>query len=170
MIRDEFDALLDAMVRARLIEIEDAEYEKDGVVRRFRKVRLTDAGMDVRRGAVEKLLISDGVVKEFAGQTATPRRADKPDKRVAAGRPAVEAQARLSEEGEALAARLKEWRTREAKRLRVPAYCILHDRTLAAVALVRPANPRELLEIDGIGPAKAEKFGSAILGLCGGRD
>jgi superfamily II DNA helicase RecQ len=78
----------------------------------------------------------------------------------------VEAQVRLTVEGEALAARLKEWRTGEAKRLRVPAYCVLHDRTLTAVALVRPKNPRELLEIDGIGPTKVEKFGEAILGMC----
>ena len=38
------------MVRAGLIEIEDAEYEKDGEVRRFRKVRLTEAGLEVRAG------------------------------------------------------------------------------------------------------------------------
>jgi len=72
----------------------------------------------------------------------------------------------LSIEGEALAARLKEWRASEAKRLRVPAFVVLHDRTLNAVAMARPKNPRQLLEIDGIGQAKAEKFGAAILGLC----
>jgi superfamily II DNA helicase RecQ len=72
----------------------------------------------------------------------------------------------LSDAGEALAARLKEWRTGEAKKLRVPAYCILHDRTLTAVALARPRNPRELLDVEGIGPAKVEKFGAAILGMC----
>jgi hypothetical protein len=33
----QFDGLLDAMVRAGLIEIEEAEYEKDGEVRRFAK-------------------------------------------------------------------------------------------------------------------------------------
>ena len=164
--RDDFDALLDAMVRARLIGIEEAEYEKDGEVRRFRKVRLTEAGLEVRASMAIPLLISDGVSEEFAVQTAMPRRSGKPEKRVAAGKPGVEAQGRLSVAGEALAARLKEWRTGEAKRLRVPPYCILHDRTLTAVALARPANPRELLEIDGIGPAKVEKFGAAILGLC----
>ncbi len=72
-------------------------------------------------------------------------------------------------EGEALAARLKEWRTGEAKRLRVPPYCVLHDRTLTAVALARPSNPRQLLEIDGIGPTKVEKFGSAIIEICGAK-
>jgi hypothetical protein len=29
-------------------------------------------------------------------------------------------------------------------------------------------NQKQLLKIDGIGPAKVEKFGEAILGLCAG--
>ena len=51
----------------------------------------------------------------------------------------------------------------------VPPYCVLHDRTLTAVALARPSNPRQLLEIDGIGPTKAEKFGPAIIEICGAK-
>jgi superfamily II DNA helicase RecQ len=74
----------------------------------------------------------------------------------------------LSQEGEVLAARLKEWRAGEAKRLRVPAYVVMHDRTLTAVAHARPVNAAQLLEIDGIGPAKVERFGEAILRVCGG--
>jgi hypothetical protein len=35
------------------------------------------------------------------------------------------------------------------------------------VAIARPANPKQLLDVDGMGPAKVEKFGAAILGLCG---
>lgn len=69
--------------------------------------------------------------------------------------------------GEGLAGRIKEWRAAEAKRLRVPAYVVLHDRTITALAEARPRNPRELLGIDGIGPAKVERFGEAILGICG---
>jgi len=67
-----------------------------------------------------------------------------------------------------LAARLREWRGTEAKRLGVPAYVVLHDRTLTALAQARPKNPNDLLEIDGIGPAKVEKFGATILELCAG--
>ena len=73
---------------------------------------------------------------------------------------------KLSAEGRMLAARLREWRAAEAKRLGVPAYVVMHDRTLTAVAQTRPRNPRELLEINGMGPAKVEKFGAAILGIC----
>jgi superfamily II DNA helicase RecQ len=43
---------------------------------------------------------------------------------------------------------------------------VLHERTLQAVAMARPANPAQLLAIDGIGPAKVERFGEAILKLC----
>ena len=67
MSRNEFDGLLDAMVRAGLIGMEDAEYEKDGEVRRYRKVRLTEAGLEVRAGTPVELLISDGIVEEFGG-------------------------------------------------------------------------------------------------------
>jgi RecQ family ATP-dependent DNA helicase len=176
MSRDEFDGLLDAMVRAGLIEIEEAEFEKDGAVIRFRKVRLTQAGLEMRATTPIELLISDGVVEEFSGRSPTPARTKKA-KAVAksgagkvTGTMAAAEPVRLSADGEALAARLKEWRAAEAKRLGVPAYVVLHDRTLTALAQSRPTNPKQLLEISGMGPAKAERFGEAILGLCGAKE
>ena len=172
--RNEFDGLLDAMVRARLIEIEEAEYEKDGEIKRYRKVRLTEAGLELRATSPVELLISDGVVEEFSGQGQAPARSKKTKATSKAGSlqststKAVEAEPiKLTTAGEALATRLKEWRATEAKRLGVPAYVVLHDRTLAAIAQARPASPRQLLEISGMGTAKVERFGGAILGLCG---
>jgi RecQ family ATP-dependent DNA helicase len=179
--RKEFDELLGAMAKAGLIEIEDAEYEKDGEVKRFRKVMLTEAGRDLRPEASVELLLSDGIVEEFGGRAEPPMRKKKAKAvaRAATGKcaePSLPKAAGKSEvpapphtpEVQALTARIREWRTEEAKRLRVPAYAVLHDRTLAAVALARPRNPRQLLEIDGMGPAKVERFGEAILRLCAG--
>jgi superfamily II DNA helicase RecQ len=181
--RDDFDALLEAMVRAGLIAIEDAEFEKDGEVRRYRKVRLTEAGLQTRNIAQVELLLDDGIAEEFAA-TERQKRLRKAAKRdtgphaADANRTSTRAtrssdreasSQTLSADGEALMARLKEWRTSESKRLRVPAYCVMHDRTLNAVAFSRPTNPRQLLEIDGIGPTKVEKFGSAILEICGAK-
>jgi ATP-dependent DNA helicase RecQ len=166
--RDEFEGLLDAMVRAGLIEIEEAEFEKDGASIRFRKVRLTDAGLEVRPTTPLALLISDGIVNKFGGQTEGAPRTKKA--KAAVGAAAKKAEAgpiQLSADDDALVARLREWRAAEAKRLRVPSYVVLHDRTLTALAQARPENPKQLLEIDGMGPAKVEKFGEAILGLCG---
>lgn len=171
MLRNEFECLLDAMARARLMEIEDAVYEKDGEARHYRKVRLTRAGLDVRLATPLPLLLSDGVADEFSGR-ASPRSRTKKKAAGLAQQPAKQLPAtpaippQPTPESEALAAKLKEWRGAEAKRLRVPAYVVLHDRALAAVAMARPANPNQLLAIDGIGPAKVEKFGGIILGLC----
>ena len=171
MRRNEFDGLLDAMVRARLLEIEEAEYEKDGVVRRYRKIRLTTAGLDVRPATPLPLLLSDGVVDAFSGRPEPRTRArktasiaDKSAKKPALPPPSPPPQP--TPESATLAAKLKEWRSAEAKRLGVPAYVVLQDRTLNALVLVRPATPNQLLAIDGIGPAKVEKFGEAILSLC----
>ncbi len=168
--RGAFDGLLAALARAGLIVLEEAEYEKDGEVRRFRKVMLTEAGR--RLGTVDgtDLLVDDGVAESFGADGASAGRARKsgPANKPAKLSESAEAPA-LSADDEELAGRLRAWRTAEAKRLRVPAYVVMHDRTLEALAFARPANLRELQAVKGIGEAKAEKFGEAILGLCGGR-
>jgi superfamily II DNA helicase RecQ len=166
--RDEFDCLLDAMRRVGLIEIEDAEFEKEGEIIRFRKVHLTDAGLAVRPMTPLALLISDGIVEGLSGDSTPAKRTAKKSKNA----PVVDSGSKsavpavLNADGEALAARLREWRAAEAKRLQVPAYVVMHDRTLNALAASRPRNPRELLQIDGMGPAKVERFGEKLLALC----
>jgi len=178
--RNDFDALLGAMAQAGLIATEDAEYEKDGEVRRYRKITLTEAGRSLRPASPLELLIGDGLVEEFGGriEPARPRKKAKAaalptSAKLTAAGSAMTADAvntaapvRLTALDEALAARIREWRAEEAKRLRVPAYVVLHDRTLTALAQARPRNPRQLLEVDGMGPAKVERFGAAILSLC----
>jgi superfamily II DNA helicase RecQ len=161
--RDQFEDLLDAMLRARLIAIEDAEFEKDGRVIPFRKISLSEAGFALRPTTPVELLISDGVVEELAATAKSSRsRQSKPLKAAAEILPASQNPAAA----QALAARLREWRSAEARRLGVPAYLVLHDRSLVALAEHRPANTNQLLAIEGIGPAKVEKFGAAILDLC----
>ncbi len=45
----------------------------------------------------------------------------------------------------------------------VPAYIVLGDATLRALAVERPASPAALLRVRGIGQAKAEAYGEALL-------
>ena len=78
--RDDFEALLGAMSRACLVAIEDAEYEKDGEVRRYRKVSLTESGLTTRSIAQVDLLLSDGIAGEFA-EPANQKRLRKISKR-----------------------------------------------------------------------------------------
>jgi ATP-dependent DNA helicase RecQ len=62
-----------------------------------------------------------------------------------------------------LFARLRELRARLAKEAQLPAYCVFHDRTLAALARRRPATLDELAEVPGVGPSKLAKYGAAFL-------
>jgi superfamily II DNA helicase RecQ len=47
----------------------------------------------------------------------------------------------------------------------VPAFVILHDTTLAAVAEARPSDRAALLALPGMGPVKAERYGDALLAV-----
>jgi ATP-dependent DNA helicase RecQ len=62
-------------------------------------------------------------------------------------------------------AALRAWRIEQARRRGVPPYVIFHDRTLEAIASALPGSREELADLPGIGPAKLEAFGDAILGL-----
>ncbi len=60
---------------------------------------------------------------------------------------------------------LRLWRAEKAREQGVPAYVILHDRTLTELAIQRPQSSNALLQIPGIGLAKAERYGEALLAL-----
>ncbi|HWX09810.1 MAG TPA: ATP-dependent DNA helicase UvrD2 [Gaiellaceae bacterium] len=58
---------------------------------------------------------------------------------------------------------LKEWRLARARAEEVPAYVVFNDRTLAELIRMAPRTIAELAEVPGIGPAKLERYGSALL-------
>ena len=58
---------------------------------------------------------------------------------------------------------LRAWRADLAREQGVPAFVILHDKTLRELASQRPASLPELLGIPGIGQSKAERYGEALL-------
>jgi ATP-dependent DNA helicase RecQ len=62
-----------------------------------------------------------------------------------------------------LLASLKDWRRALASENAVPPYVIFADKTLMGIAARKPANEFDLQEVPGIGPAKAAKFGEAVL-------
>lgn len=64
-----------------------------------------------------------------------------------------------------LYARLVEWRSQTARENAKPAYTVLHDRTLRAVAAEAPESNQSLAALPGIGPSKLEVYGDAILAV-----
>jgi ATP-dependent DNA helicase RecQ len=115
----------------------------------YRTLSLTRAGRDVMAGRRMEVALT-------LPEPARPKsRKKRPSKTSAAAGPADPARIEA----------LREWRRREASRRSVPAYVVLHDRTLEALAAARPATIGALSAIPGIGPAKLEAYGQDLLAL-----
>jgi DNA helicase-2/ATP-dependent DNA helicase PcrA len=70
----------------------------------------------------------------------------------------------------ALFERLRSWRRDQARAADVPAFVIFNDAVLQEVARRRPDDRAALLEVPGIGPVKAERFGDDLLEIVAGAD
>lgn len=64
---------------------------------------------------------------------------------------------------EALLEELRQWRTEEAGRSKLPAFTILTDATLTALAEACPSDATQLLRINGLGKVKVDRYGAAVL-------
>ena len=69
----------------------------------------------------------------------------------------------LDADGEKVFESLRKWRIETAREERVPAYVVASDRTLRDIARLRPGTDHELQMAHGIGPAKADRYGDALL-------
>jgi ATP-dependent DNA helicase RecQ len=63
--------------------------------------------------------------------------------------------------------RLRTLRGEWARAAGQPAYCIFTNQTLEALVRERPRSPRDLTAIKGLGPARIERYGAAILKAVG---
>jgi len=66
---------------------------------------------------------------------------------------------------EAVFESLRAWRRERAASDSVPAYVVFTDATLEAIAARRPSTVAELATINGVGPAKLDKYGPQVLAL-----
>ena len=96
----------------------------------------------------------DRIATERARLRAMPRH-DYPGRQAA---PGGDADARVVDA-------LRSWRSTAARASGVPAYVILHDATLTAVAESRPTTKADLLALPGLGPVKAERYGDTLLAV-----
>ncbi|MFN3688285.1 DNA helicase RecQ [Salinarimonas sp.] len=88
---------------------------------------------------------------------------ERPSKRRRAERAAVAAEAAgLSADDPVLKA-LKAWRSQTAREQVVPAYVVFTDRTLIDIATRRPRDETALSACTGVGAAKLERYGAAVL-------
>lgn len=112
----------------------------------FRALKLTNLGMDVLKGNEKVLIDNDklGVVTKYQEEMTTAEESFD----------------------ETLYTKFKKLRQDIAIEHEVPAYVIFGDKTLKEFSLKLPINKEEILDINGVGLVKYEKYGEAFLNLC----
>ena len=101
----------------------------------------------------------------FRGEETVLLRADpaqrRESKRARSGK-AKAAPVELSSEDQLIYEALRSWRLETAKAQGVPPYVIFHNKTLAAIAMVRPLSPSDMKAISGVGEKKAARYAEAV--------
>lgn len=177
--RKDFDTLLDALARAGLITIvNDTFRSSDGRDITYRKAAIThegrltgnqtsdDATLDTVWIRAVLSEAASGKASRSSKDTSSRPKAKRSKTASAAG--SVSEASELSPASEALFQRLRDWRTETAKPTKTPAFMILSDAVLRAIAHHAPQNLAALHTISGMGPAKVDRYGAALLAISRG--
>lgn len=162
--RKEMDALLDALTRAGYTTVESASFvAEDGREIAYRRASLTHEGREAADGEPlaglqmrDAELVNAGRTRDRSKTGGKSNTKPQPDNMP------------LTPEQKTLDAALRAWRAAEAKSLGKLAFVVFGDRTLRQIVLDAPVTEADLQGISGIGPAKAERWGAAILAVVNG--
>jgi ATP-dependent DNA helicase RecQ len=110
----------------------------------------TEAAKPVLRGEAQVLMREEVVARAGGARSSAAKRSAASD---------------LTEDQQQIFERLREWRLGEAREQGVPPYVVFGDATLRALAVHSPGSADGLLEISGIGQAKLERYGEAVLAV-----
>jgi DNA topoisomerase-3 len=146
-----FESYLIALAKAGFVDIEERSFDKDGQKVAYRTARVVVASFREADLIGRVRLSSD----ESAPSKGSRKRVKKPS--------AVSAAVQVPGDLESGVAALKQWRLSEAKLRKAPAFTILSDRTLQAIATAKPTNLGQLEAVHGMGPKLVEKHGPKIL-------
>jgi len=111
----------------------------------YRNLIITDVGAKVLKGAMSVEIRSDRLVikkKMVKASNETEKRVDFDQK---------------------IFDFLRELRKELADRDNVPAYIVFSDKTLKEIAVKRPVSKSEMLDINGVGEVKFERYGKIFL-------
>jgi ATP-dependent DNA helicase RecQ len=123
----------------------------------YNAVKLTEAARAFLRGEATFTLRRENAV----AKSRTRSRESLP--RASATKIKTDAMAELSVDAQARFRQLKAWRLAKAVELSVPAFVVFSDSTLRSLAEICPQTRDELLNVSGIGQAKASSYGDEVL-------
>lgn len=145
----EIRTLLDALAVEGCLNVSMDEY---------RTMAITPEGRDVARRRVPFAM-------EWPAEVRLSARPETVTRREAAAQAAPPAPPVHDASRQARLARLKQWRNEEAHRHGMPAYRILNNRTLEALAAAMPQSHADLEHVSGMGPVMRQRYGRVVLDL-----
>lgn len=165
--RRAFEHLLGALVRAGLLRLQEDSFEKDGREIHFQRAVLTATGYQIDDTGLAGMILAEAP-PDRGPKKRDRSKSDRMGDRKGKSKPGATSGPPAAEAPGALVEALRAWRLAEAKKRKVPAFRILTDRTLYALASAQPKNEVGLLNVPGIGPGIVSKYGSELLGLVAG--
>ena len=158
--RKDFDTLLDGLARAALITLTNDTFRNpEGKDITYRKANITHEGRTPDDATLDTVWLRTNISAATSGRkSSTKSRSPK----VAA------APQQSSPEAERLFERLRNWRTDIARPTKTPAFMILGDAVLRAIANSAPQNLSALHAVSGMGPTKVDRYGADLIAICRG--
>jgi ATP-dependent DNA helicase RecQ len=156
--RNDFDALLEGLARAGLITIgNDSFRNPEGKDITYKKAAITHEGHDPDDTTLDTVWIRGGL-------------SDAPSakRKSAKSRSAASEKLPLNPQAAELFEKLREWRKVQAAPTKTPAFMIVSDAVLRAIANAAPQNLSGLLAISGMGQSKLDRYGAGIVAVCRG--
>jgi ATP-dependent DNA helicase RecQ len=168
--RKDFDTLLDGLARAALITLTNDTFRSpEGKDITYRKAAITHEGHTPDDATLDTVWLRTNL-------SAAPSRKKSATKSGAPSSPRASSSAKagsqdagaLNPAAEQLFTQLRAWRTEVARPTKTPAFMILGDAVLRAIANTAPQNLSALHAISGMGPTKVDRYGADLIAICRG--
>ena len=166
--RKVFDSLLDGLARAGLIQLNSEVFSTpDGRTVPFRKASLTFEGQAIASGDSLGVVLNGN---SGVGSASPPPGGRTGSTKVIRKRAAEQAQQSYTPDQLRLEEALRDWRKAEAAKTGKPAFVIFSDACLRGLIEACPRTIPQLLQVSGIGPEKADRYGAALCAICRGEE
>jgi ATP-dependent DNA helicase RecQ len=165
--RKQFDAYLNALTRAGLVQIiTDTFTNPEGTVINYKKASLTHEGRTFTGKLPPDVLLNETVMalstqRKRSGTSTSPK-STKTNLKVEREQTA----AAYTAEQRSLEINLRNWRKTEASKTGKPAFMVFGDSVLHNLIIASPKTIPQLLTVSGIGQDKADRYGADITAIC----
>jgi len=175
--RRQFDVFLNALTRAGWITVtSDTFTNAEGNVITFKRASLTHEGRerDESEGLAVLLPAENHAAapsrKKKSSRDGSSTSALRSDRSTSKRRERGAVTMEYSPAQKDLEQRLREWRKTEAATSGKPAFIVFGDSVLNSIVEMCPTTILALLNVSGIGPEKADRYGAAVVALCRGTE